>query len=130
MLLEHRPECELMGVKKVQGSQLDSVCTSESSSGIYQPMFAVAKTGHTDKDGMETVDAWACVPECPCADMDGQSGNVKSGKTNTKRDSGGDRAGNVGAAFGEESRPAGTPMIAYGDEGGASRFFRQFGGRR
>jgi site-specific DNA-methyltransferase (adenine-specific) len=46
-----------------------------------------------------------------------------SGSPATKRASGSDQEGNQGAAFGAESRPAGTVMIGYGDEGSAARFF-------
>lgn len=55
--------------------------------------------------------------------LDEQSGTLKSGDGNVMRESGADRAGNRSAAYGAESRPAGTPMITYGDSGGASRFF-------
>ena len=40
-----------------------------------------------------------------------------------KRTSSKDDQGNQGAAFGAESRPAGTEMITYGDKGSAARFF-------
>lgn len=47
----------------------------------------------------------------------------KSGTGTVKRSSGSNKKGNQGSAFGSESRPAGTPMIAYGDAGSAARFF-------
>lgn len=62
-----------------------------------------------------------CVTGCPVAEMDAQSGTLKSGANN--------RVGagvNNGAAYGAESRKPGTTLIAYGDEGGASRFFPRF----
>lgn len=46
-----------------------------------------------------------------------------SGKANIKRQSGTEFFGNSGAAYGDESRPAGTEMISYGDKGSAARFF-------
>lgn len=46
-----------------------------------------------------------------------------SGTGAVKRTSSADESGNTGAAFGAESRPAGTPMICHGDEGSAARFF-------
>lgn len=48
-----------------------------------------------------------------------------SGKANIKRQSGTEFFGNSGAAYGDESRPAGTEMISYGDKGSAARFFKQ-----
>jgi 16S rRNA G966 N2-methylase RsmD len=49
--------------------------------------------------------------------------NTASGKGNTKKSSASDTNGNQGAAYGGESRPAGTEMISYGDKGSAARFF-------
>lgn len=46
-----------------------------------------------------------------------------SGDGAIKRASSTDELGNTGAAFGAESRPIGTPMVSYGDEGSAARFF-------
>ena len=40
-----------------------------------------------------------------------------------KKSSAAEQNGNRGAALGKESRPAGSVMISYGDEGSASRFF-------
>jgi site-specific DNA-methyltransferase (adenine-specific) len=48
---------------------------------------------------------------------------TRSGSDTVKRESGADRDGNRGAAYGAESRPAGSPMVFYGDEGSAARFF-------
>ncbi|MGN6103681.1 MAG: DNA methyltransferase [Kofleriaceae bacterium] len=52
--------------------------------------------------------------------LDAQSGTLKSGTGAVKRSSG---AGYAPNSYGSESRPAGTPMLSYGDSGGASRFF-------
>ena len=49
--------------------------------------------------------------------------NLSSGSGAVKRASSSDNSGNAGAAYGDESRPAGTPMLSYGDTGSASRFF-------
>lgn len=46
-----------------------------------------------------------------------------SGSGNIRKSSGSDQQGNTGAAYGKESRPAGTQMISYGDTGSAARFF-------
>lgn len=46
-----------------------------------------------------------------------------SGTGAVKRDSASDASGNRGAAYGAESRPAGTVMICHGDSGSAARFF-------
>jgi hypothetical protein len=48
---------------------------------------------------------------------------TSSGAGAVKRASSASEQGNAGAAFGAESRPAGTPMICHGDSGSAARFF-------
>jgi len=58
----------------------------------------------------------------------GQFPFTQSGKGNFNRDSGSDRHGNRSSAYGAESRPAGSEMVSYGDQGSASRFYRQFNG--
>ena len=60
------------------------------------------------------------------AEMDRQSGSLKSGSNNFINRSSADHLGNTSPAYGAESRPAGQQMISYGDTGGASRFFPQF----
>jgi site-specific DNA-methyltransferase (adenine-specific) len=57
-------------------------------------------------------------------ELDRQSGVLTSGTGAVKRASakGGARSASIGA----ESRPEGTPMLSYGDTGGASRFFPVF----
>jgi hypothetical protein len=82
--------------------------------------------GYADADGNETIPQWACEEGCPVADLDRQSGTLKSGSGTIKRASGANRTGNQSHAYGSESRPDGNPEIWYGDEGGASRFFKQF----
>jgi site-specific DNA-methyltransferase (adenine-specific) len=58
------------------------------------------------------------IDEEAAAMLDAQTGNLKSGKPGTIR-----KGVNTGTAYGAESRPPGTPMTGFGDEGGASRFY-------
>lgn len=60
-------------------------------------------------DGSEEV--LACFPE------------TQSGTGAVKRSSSAENNGNIGAAYGAESRPEGTEMVSYGDIGSAARFF-------
>jgi len=70
------------------------------------------------------VDVWTCAPGCPVAELDRQSGVLRSGKGVVRQKSakGGARNGGV---YGDESRPVGSTNEGreYGDVGGASRFF-------
>ena len=67
-----------------------------------------------------------CVPGCPVADLDAQSGDSKSPQTYV-RGADGFNATVYGQAMGE---PAGKVSLNYGDGGGASRYFKQVGGKR
>lgn len=64
--------------------------------------------------------------ESQAAELDQQTGILTSGSGSVKRASSSDSAGNRSAAYGAESRPAGTEVVSYGDSGGASRFFPTF----
>lgn len=68
------------------------------------------------------LEQWKCEEGCPVRLLDEQSGILKSGTGAVKHKSGTGYSPNT---YGKESRPEGTPMISYGDEGGASRFFKQ-----
>lgn len=63
-----------------------------------------------------------CAAGCPVAEMDRQSGMLKSGTGAKVQASAGGRA----ACYGAESRSPGTACVEYGDSGGASRFFPTF----
>jgi len=86
-------------------------------------MFGIGQPGHVYGDhGLETIEAWSCVPGCPVAEMDRQSGVLASGVLTPQHDAkpssngsmnGGNYAGRVHGTFG-------------GDTGGASRFFPVF----
>ena len=125
VVLVHAEGCRLVGTQQVRTSRHDPKARGRgglSTSGMRGQDGLVER-----KAGLEVVESWECVPGCPAAEMDSQSGVLTSGAGNVRGRSGADRDGNTSAAFGKESRPAGSAMISYGDTGGASRFFAQFG---
>ncbi len=61
-----------------------------------------------------------CATTCPVPILDEQSGERTSGTGAVKRET---SAGHQGNAYGKENRPAGTPMLSYGDTGGTSRYY-------
>lgn len=129
VLLVHRPTCVVVGERKVP----TGTAHREKSGG--RTIFSetdkkpLPNMSYADADGMETVPAWACDDECPVFFLDIQSGQLTSGSGTVKRASSKHRDGNVAAAYGAESRKDGEPQVWYGDTGGASRFFKQLGGR-
>jgi len=133
LILEHLPECQCEGTRKVKGitggrTSGDNAFGQDTGWNSHENRpTKIHRPGNPD--GTETIPAWHCAPGCPVADLDAQSGTLTSGTGAVKRQSSADVEGNRGSAYGAESRPAGTPMVSYGDKGGASRFFKQVGGK-
>ncbi len=127
VVLGHHEDCAQVGERAVKATSLSSSVGAGSGdkSKVYGQAPSVITTGYGDADGTETVPAWECVEDCPVRLLDEQVGPLTSGAPAVRRESGADRSGNTGAAFGAESRPAGSQMVGYGDTGGASRFFYQ-----
>lgn len=76
-----------------------------------------------DEDGMETIERWACVAECPIRQLDDQAGTRTSGTV-----------GGTGyvteysaAVYGQFRERSLRASVVYGDSGAASRFFPTFG---
>lgn len=139
-----RGGCRCVGERRVRGSHLDHEC----SGGVIINPGTAHKTGHTDEDGLETVDAWEClatcercgvsalVPSggdagrcacgfgrrwaCAVALLDEQSGCRTSGTSN-----GYEGGVSHSVAMGAK-RSRIDPAVIYGDSGGASRFFHCF----
>lgn len=129
VMLAHRPGCRVIGTRKVPSG----TAHRENSGGRTIFSETEKKTmpnmTYADEDGMETVPQWACEADCPVASLDRQSGELTSGTGAVKRSSSKDQGGNRASAYGAESRPEGTPVVTYGDTGGASRFYKQVGAK-
>jgi hypothetical protein len=128
VLLVHRPGCKIVGTRKVATGTAHRKNSGGRTIFSETEKPAMDDMTYADADGKETVPDWSCEPGCPVAELDRQSGTLTSGSGTVKRASSAGRGGNKGAAYGAENRPDGTPMIWYGDTGGASRFFKGFGG--
>jgi hypothetical protein len=98
-----------------------------SQSGRYEDTTELKPNGRwpanfilTHLEGCTSLgEDWACVEGCPTRELDQQSGHLKSGEM---------KAGNYqmwgkNGIYGEGKE---HPATYYGDEGGASRFFKQF----
>jgi hypothetical protein len=126
----HLDACEIVGSRKVKTG------TAHREQGGGNTIFSDTKKKplpdmtYADEDGMETVPDWRCAEGCPVAELDAQSGELQSGSGTVKRKSAANREGNRSSTYGAESRQDGRPEIFYGDRGGASRFFKNFGGKR
>lgn len=128
VLLGHHEDCVQVGERKVRtGTAVNRHGHDPALRGYDGGRGTNPRPdqSHGDADGTETVPAWECAEGCPVRLLDEQVGSLTSGAPAVRRESGADRSGNTGAAFGAESRPAGSQMVGYGDTGGASRFFYQ-----
>ncbi|MEO3976327.1 DNA methyltransferase [Streptomyces sp. CAU 1734] len=105
---------------------------AKTVTGRWPPNVVLSHSPLLDEWGDPVGDACAagCVPGCPVAALDGQSSARPAGgepRVIVNQASGADRAGNRGAAWGTESRPAGSVTgVDRRDGGGPSRFFPNF----
>lgn len=123
LLLSHSVWCVSRGVKRVRGDgHKGTPYTPQPNPDTYGFTSPHPGIRHQDADGMEEVEDWECVEDCPVRLLDEQSGIRKSG--------GGikSKAGHsIGFLRGEEAyhfRHDGKPYEI--SEGGASRYFTQF----
>ena len=121
--LVHLPECERVGtqrVKPLEGHRPNPV--AQQAGGEIQftrKPEGYQKGSYTDVDGLETIDAWSCVPQCPVAALNAQAGDCGGGTFTVAT-----RARNKGWA--NHSQGNGVEAIDnYGDSGPVSRFFYQ-----
>jgi len=133
VVLEHLPECERVGTKRVKGTSVAGQVPIRRS-GVHSPAGGhqtigreqTPTTGFSDEDGMEEVESWACAPGCPVADIDEQSGVTHSAGGRTANISDSSHIYGGGKGLGQELDPEevrGDP--GFGDTGGASRYFKQ-----
>ena len=112
VILSHSPDCVYVGTKIInEGKEMGKYNSDESSNENHTHILKNLKSGlHYSQ---ETIEVYACVPDCPIRIMDGQSGqsqsifNKGSGKIN----------GSIGYV------PNNRVEEGYSDSGGASRFF-------
>jgi len=127
VILEHLPECRLVGTRKVRGSFTEGGGSRPGGFGnVGAPKGGSVPVGHgyADEDGLETVDEWSCAPGCPVADCDGESGPLRD-RGNITPTTGGRGTGHSWATSLYISEHG-----SYDEGGGASRFFKQVGGDR
>lgn len=119
ILLTHSADCMPLGIRRIRS---DGHHPAERGASGYEGGLT-GQSGLTErKSGTETVEAWRCADDCPVAELDRQSGVLRSGILSPEHDAkpsanasmtGGNYAGRVKGTFG-------------GDAGGASRFFPVF----
>lgn len=126
LLLSHSLFCVQRGVKRVRGSHDGgkSINHTGKQHNTYSATNSHTNIGYADSDGMEEVEDWECVENCPIRILNEQSGIRKSaypgnperalqqvGKPKVAKDNGWGSIAN------------GSQVLSYSDQGGASRYF-------
>ena len=124
LILEHLPECRCIGARKIRGNRVDTRPEGDGgredkSQWRFRPTEATRR-GYSDESGQETVESWECVPGCPVAELDSQSGERPGSHDHTINP----RKSKTLVVFGKMGEPS-LDRTGFGDKGGASRFFKQ-----
>ena len=130
VILQHLDGCRCDGVKRVEGrgarkTSIGLGREGNHTNGIYGAKASKVTTAYVAEDGTELVPSWICEPGCPVAALDEQSGVLTTG---------GKASGPTKNAIGDgvlygtaDGQRAEVPY--YADTGGASRFYKQIGGK-
>lgn len=128
VLLGHSEGCVPVGTRKVKASTVvnrNNRGDRPKTASVWST-FADQRTDDQtfgDADGLETVEAWDCAPDCPVAEVDRQSGvTISTGGKGIASQRVAD-----GGVYGNYNRSTlGRNAGGLGDTGGASRFFPVF----
>jgi len=123
VILQHLDGCRCEGTKRVKGgSNNKGTPDGGASTGeCYGDYGTRSLVHHADVDGKETVANWICEPGCPVARLDEQSGERKTTWISPSHKNNRD-----GDFMGALNHPG---HQGYNDTGGASRFYKQVGGK-
>lgn len=120
MILD-RAGCSCAGTKQVDDKRGGTAAMNISKQGAVYGLGHGAQVhyNYRDTNGCEQVAAWVCVPDCPVAELDRQSGtNTVSVRQPTGKNLYG------GMALLESATTDGT-VRGHADTGTASRYFKQ-----
>lgn len=128
-ILTHLEGCELRGTKKIksqstQGHGEINPYDSERTMNDSSTKDNGRNRWFSDADGKEEVLDWACAEGCPVQELDRQSGHLKS-STRTPTGKPIYPTSNTSVTW-NPNNVMDTTTRGFGDEGGASRFFKQF----
>jgi hypothetical protein len=116
LVLQHLPECEQTGTREEAGYSVNRFTDGAKPFG--------GGAGHSYESVAvppSTVAVWSCAEGCPVAALDEQSGQLPVSR--------GDGNGYACSIFGTDTQKTRSKgVVGFGDTGGASRFFKQFGG--
>lgn len=126
LILSHHPACVAVGETKVTPVGA-TARTEKHGKGVLLNNGGKGKAhpGFRDADGKETITVYDCHEGCPVAYLDEQTGTLTSGQVKPgymRNASTQPSNGGFHGKFGD------SELTGFGDEGGASRFFKQVKG--
>ncbi len=117
VILSHSPDCVCVGTKIINEGAPEGGYNYTGEEYKVKGFVKICKPQASSNRGQETVEVYACVPDCPIRIMDGQSEIHKdsfySGKRNQPK---------TKNSFGKFQIQNENP-VGYNGNGGASRFF-------
>ena len=122
LILSHDEDCVEVGMRKAKTSEAveENGVTSNGVTVVESYAPGTKNVPHADADGTETTPAYECVPGCPVAELDRQSGIRHGFKAQNFNRPGASYSKSIfiGVGSGSDHIPQ-----AYNDIGGASMFF-------
>ncbi len=130
LVLQHKDGCRSRGAVSVPATSVPTEKGALRHAGVHaaagghQTVGRIQpRTAFGDKDGQETIEGWSCVPGCPVAFLDGQAGPCPTGGLSPYYEN---EKGDTSTSFFTKRRV--RIVTKEPDAGGASRYFKQFGG--
>jgi DNA modification methylase len=123
VVLSHSPACRQVGTRRVKATgafPAGLIRRSVTGVPIGTDEHRETRNGMGDADGLETVPAWECDPDCAVRLLDEQSGERKSGKLEPHHRR--HTAKGWSGAFADDGEGPAARGTFGGDTGGASRF--------
>jgi len=77
IILSHSPDCVCVGTKQIKSNSRPNCYGKEykrSEGHQVAPGLSYNPPEYADENGQETIEVYACVPDCPIRIMDTQSG--------------------------------------------------------
>jgi hypothetical protein len=133
VIFEHKVGCKQTGTRKVKtGVAVRKNGASGFAGGLYdgKALGEGPDASFADPDGTETVPAWACASGCPVADLDRQSSQMGMHLRGNVRPTTSGGGTGITVLIGDAIHADHHLRKDLSIEGGASRFFKCFGGVR
>ena len=125
LILEHRPGCTHLGTKRVK--PFGGSGRAGSGGHGFQDQYVGGEKqrdgfagGFVDDDGLEEIEHWECVEDCPARDLGEQSGVRPAGVSNNQAE--------VGAISNGATPIRRGMLVPRSDFGTAARFFKSVQG--